>query len=177
MATSKQKKQDILSEITSKLGQAGIAIFIHYRGLKVSDLRILREELLKNNADAQIVKNNLLKIYYNNNTKIDSKFTEDLFKGPTAVITGEDEAGVAKSLSTFAKDYPEIEFSGGINQDGVTYTAKDLLALASLPSKLELQAKLTSTIASPLTSLLRSIQGNLTGLLTVLEQHSNNLTK
>lgn len=175
MATSKQKKQDILGEITTKLSKATIAVFVHYRGLKVSELKILREELLKDNADAQIVKNNLLKLYYNTNTKVDSKFSEELFKGPTALVTGDDEAVVAKTLASFAKDYPEIEFTGGIGLDGAMYSMTDLKALATLPSKLQLQAQLTSTIQAPLSSLLRSMRGNLSGLLTVLEQHSKNV--
>ena len=72
-----------------------------------------------------------------------------------------------KSLYNFAKEHESLKFIAGIF-DNALLDKEEVLALAQLPSKEELLAKLVGSLASPLSGLLNTFQGNIKGLITVL---------
>ena len=69
--------------------------------------------------------------------------------GPLAYGIGTDPVAVAKVLNDFAKGNEKFVITGGA-MPGQVMSAKDVAALASLPSREELIAKLLGTMQAPI---------------------------
>ena len=76
--------------------------------------------------------------------------------GPLAYGIGTDPVAVAKVLSDFAKGNEKFVIAGG-SMPGQVMSAKDIAALATLPSREELLAKLLGTMQAPIAKLVRTM--------------------
>jgi large subunit ribosomal protein L10 len=76
--------------------------------------------------------------------------------GPLAYGIGTDPVAVAKVLNDFAKGNEKFVIMGGAIP-GQVMSAKDVAALASLPSREELLARLLGTMLAPVTKLARTL--------------------
>ena len=88
----------------------------------------------------------------------------ELMKGPIAIAFGfDDQVSPAKVVSKFIKDTKKGEILGAV-LDGNLLSASEAKALANLPSKEELYAKILGSINSPAASLTNGINGVLAAL-------------
>jgi large subunit ribosomal protein L10 len=102
------------------------------------------------------------------NTRV-AQVSEHL-KGPLALTFHPREpVALAKVLNDFAKDNPQLEFKAGL-MDGKILGAKDLQALATLPSREVLIAQLLGQMTSPLASFQRVLLAPMRDLASVLDQ-------
>jgi large subunit ribosomal protein L10 len=76
--------------------------------------------------------------------------------GPLAYGIGADPVAVAKVLSDFAKGNEKFVITGGA-MPGQMMSAKQITALASLPSRNELIAKLMGTMQAPIAKFVRTL--------------------
>ena len=141
----KPEKANQVQDIKNSLEQTKNWVFTDYQKLSVNQFNTLREMLRKTGASLKVVKNKLLE-----------KANPDcLFTGPTAILlAGDNHAESLKSLVEFTKTnngLPEIK-KGFIENNWLT--TQEIQLLASLPSKLELLAKLCGGLETPLTRLL-----------------------
>ncbi len=84
---------------------------------------------------------------------------DEYLAGPTAIIfTGEDPVAPAKALTAFAKLHKALELKGGLVENQVV-NAEGVKAIATLPSREELIAKLLGTMLNPLTGFARVLNG------------------
>jgi len=91
-------------------------------------------------------------------------------KGTTAVaFTSGDPVALAKALSDYAKANPVITFKAGL-VEGRAIDLKSIEALASMPPKEEIYAKLLYLINAPAQRLLSAIQGVGRNLAVVIDQ-------
>jgi len=72
-------------------------------------------------------------------------------------------------LYQFSKTNQNIKILGGLLENKLIDAAQ-VLSLAQLPSKLELLARLTGSLAAPSRNFAGVLQGNLRGLVQVLSQ-------
>jgi large subunit ribosomal protein L10 len=94
---------------------------------------------------------------------------DEHLQGPTAFVFIEaDPVAPAKALSVFAKTHQALELKGGLLQNRVIDT-EGFKALATLPSRDELIAKLLGTIQNPLTGTVRVLAGPARAFATVLD--------
>ena len=92
------------------------------------------------------------------------------FSGPTAIAFNATDAVVlAKALTKFAKDVPAVRFKGAL-LNGQVVPAEQIQAIASLPTREELVAKLLFLLQSPIRGLVTVLQGNIRNLAVVLDQ-------
>ena len=81
----------------------------------------------------------------------------DSLKGPSAIAFGfEDPVSPAKALSKFIKDAKKGEIVAAV-LEGKLLTAQEAKALANLPTKEELYAKMLGCVNSPATGIVGSI--------------------
>ena len=80
----------------------------------------------------------------------------DKMVGPLAYGIGTDPVAVAKVLNDFAKGHDKFVITGGA-MPGQVMSAKDIAALAALPSREELIAKLLGTMQAPIVKLVRTL--------------------
>jgi len=74
---------------------------------------------------------------------------------------------VAKILKKFSGDKNKPAVKGGV-LEGTVLSSKDVIALAGLPGKKEMQAKLVGTVAAPMTQLVGVMNQKICSLLYVL---------
>jgi len=84
-------------------------------------------------------------------------------------LTSGDPVALAKVLTTYAKEHPTFTFKAGL-VEGRVVDAGAIAALAQLPSREELLAKILYLIQAPAQNLARAIQGVGRNLAVVIDQ-------
>ncbi|MFH1325981.1 MAG: 50S ribosomal protein L10 [Candidatus Falkowbacteria bacterium] len=167
MAITKNKKKEIVRDLEKKLARAKSIVFTKYFGVNANDINNLRSKFRESGSEYIVSKKTLMDIALEK-TDIKGKKIKDL-KGEVAVILGyEDEVAPARILSDFAKEHESMEVLGGVLENKFIDAAK-VKALAQLPSKQELYAKLVGSIKAPVSGFVNVLSGNLRGLVTVLK--------
>ncbi len=166
MATKEQKNQKI-AEIKDSFAKAQVAIVSDPTGLTVAEITDLRRKLQKEGCDYTVVKNTLA-IKAVEGTQFEGM--GELLKGASAVAFGfNDQVAPAKILSAFIKEFEKAEFKGGV-LDGKLLSVDEVKALAKLPSKEELYAKMLGCINSPASGIVGGINGVMSALVRAIDQ-------
>jgi len=153
MPKSKEQKQSALEGIKEKISNAKSIVFTDYRGMKMSDIEILRKSIKKQGGKFEIAKITLVGKAFENKDKV----KEIVNKSSLAIAYSiNDEVGVAKEIKKFSKTNQNIQIIGGF-YEGNFLTKAEMEKLADLPSKEELIVKLLATINSPASKLVRNI--------------------
>lgn len=140
------QKQELVAEIKERLSSSGGVILADYRGLSVKDMRALRTSLRETGGEATVYKNSLAQIAIR---ELDLPNLDEFLAGPTVfVFTPDDPVATAKVLLTFSKENKVFAFKGGLIEGDVV-SAESVRAMASLPSREELIAKLMGTMLNP----------------------------
>ena len=141
-------------KIKAKLDKAQVAIVTEYKGLSVEEITNLRRALQKDGGDYMVTKNTLAKIAVKGT---DFEVLTETFKGPIALAFGfEDQVSPAKAVAKFIKDTKKGVILGAA-LDGKLLSADETEALAKLPSKEELIAKILGSINSPASGIANSV--------------------
>ena len=166
MLTKKQKEQ-IVKDLTEKASKAKSLVFVEFTGTNTSQMNEVRRELRKNQSEMKVAKKTLVELAMkNNNFEVDL----DKFKTQVAVAFGyNDEVSAVKTLDNFSKKHSALKLLAGLI--GKEYYGEVALsALAKLPSREELLAKLVGTISAPVSGFVNVLQGNMRGLVIVLSK-------
>ena len=159
MDNPRPEKVAVVDEVRSRLGQADAVIVTEYRGLKVKDLEGLRRSIAPLGAEYRIYKNTLVRLA----ADASPDGFSSLVSGPTALafVQG-DAAAVTKALREFARGNHFLVIKGGLLGRSVL-GAEAAAALADLPSREVLLARVAGALAAPMQSLA--------GLLTALPRN------
>ncbi|MFR1672608.1 MAG: 50S ribosomal protein L10 [Candidatus Gastranaerophilaceae bacterium] len=153
MAT-KAFKSEKVDAIKAKIEKAQVAIVTEYKGLSVEEITNLRRSLQKEGGDYMVTKNTLAKLAVKGT---DYEVLTETFKGPIALAFGfEDQVSPAKAVAKFIKDTKKGVILGAA-LDGKLLSAAETEALAKLPSKEELIAKILGSINSPASGIANSV--------------------
>jgi large subunit ribosomal protein L10 len=160
-----------VDELKAKVATTSTAVVTEYRGLSVAEISALRRQLRALDADYKVFKNTLVRRAIVGSSV---EALNEFLAGPTAIaFVGGDVTAVAKALRDFAKSTPALVVKGGV-LDGQVLSVKDLAALADLPSRDVLLARLAGLLVSPLSTmagLLKAIPQNLAyGLSALIDQ-------
>ena len=154
MPTAK-KAQDI-SELSDAFSTSQLTVFCDYRGLKVSDLQLLRKNLRPHGGEFRVAKNTLTNIAAKANG-VDG--LDDILQGPTGVVfINGDIVASAKAISEFVRTSKVLQVKGGV-LSGQVLGPEDVEAVATLPSKDELRAKVLGLFNSPMAGTVGVLSG------------------
>jgi len=168
MALTKDKKHEVVAEVSDLLSSSKLTVVAKYQGTGVKALQELRRSARDNGTKVKVVKNRLV-IKAIEQTPSLKDLDKSVFEGMLMyAFNSEDEVAPAQSLANFAKTNPTLEFVGAITAEGTFIGADDVKALASLPSKDQLRGILVGTIAAPLSGFVNVMAGNVRGVLNVL---------
>ena len=150
-----ESKKQIVADLTEKLQKAPSAVIVNYAGITVEDDTKLRAELRKAGVEYAVIKNTMTKRACEN---VGFGELASALEGMTAIaIAGDDAVAPAKILKSYADKVKTFELKAGfcdgkvLDQDGVT-------ALASIPSKEVLIAKMLGSLQGPLSGLAVALQ-------------------
>ncbi|HWD53970.1 MAG TPA: 50S ribosomal protein L10 [Acidimicrobiales bacterium] len=165
-------KVEVVDEVKTRISAATASIVSEYRGLTVAELAELRQALAAVGGDYKIFKNTLVR------RSIDGGEYQPLgeyLSGPSALtfVQG-DISAVAKALRDFSRANPHLVIKGGL-ADGSLLSTADLAALAELPPREVLLARLAGALAAPMqqmAGLLKALPQNLAyGISALIDQH------
>ncbi|MDP1834283.1 MAG: 50S ribosomal protein L10 [Candidatus Moranbacteria bacterium] len=163
---TKQQKEVIIKELAEKLKNSKAVVFSDYKGLKVKDMTVLRRDLRAEGVDLKVLKKTLINIALKDaGIEMDAKALE----GQVAIaISSKDEVAAAKIIAKLAKVNENLKIVGGILGTKELSIA-EVDALAKLPSKEELLAKLVWTLNAPVSGFVNVLAGNMRGFVTALQ--------
>lgn len=146
------EKETIVSDLSEKLNRSPFMLVTDYQRMKVDQFGELRNRLHPAGAEIRVVKNSFLKRAMANSGLPD---VTGQLTGQTAVVTGEkDVAPVAKILKSFAAEFKIASLKIGVVDKAILSTA-DVEALAELPPREVLLAKLLGLLLAPASQLAR----------------------
>jgi large subunit ribosomal protein L10 len=148
-----EQKQAMVAEVAAKLAAAQALIVAEYRGLNVGRVTQLRAKARKSGLYLRVLKNTLARRAVKGTPfeKLADKMVGPLMYGIAA-----DPVAGAKVLAEFAKDNELFVIRGGAMPNSLM-SDKDVKALALLPSRDELLAKLLGTMQAPVAKLVRTM--------------------
>jgi len=165
MAT-KAYKSNKIEQIKEKLQKAQVAVVTEYRGLTVEQITGLRREFQKEGGDYMVTKNTLAKIAVKGT---EFEVLTEVLKGPIALAFGfKDQVSPAKIMANFIKTVKKGEIIGAA-LDGKLFSAEEAKALATLPSREELYAKMLGCIKSPASGIANSTNAVITSLVRAMD--------
>ena len=159
--STKAFKSEKISQMKEKIEKAKVAIVTDYKGLSVEEITKLRRSIQKEDGDYMVTKNTLAKIAVKGT---EYEVLTDALTGPVAIAFGfEDQVAPAKALAKFIKESKKGEILAAA-MDGKLLSAAEAKALANLPSKQEIYAKMLGCINSPASGIANSINAVMSSL-------------
>lgn len=166
---NRTQKEELVAELSDCFKHSSAVFLADYRGVNVEQVTKLRAELRNAGVDYRVVKNTMLRLATKNS---DNTCLDSYLAGPTAVaFSGEDPVAPAKILSNFAKDCEQFELKGGV-LNGKLMSVADIKALAELPSREQLLAKMLASLNAPASNfvgLMAAIPRSLVNVLTAIK--------
>ncbi|ACT49541.1 MULTISPECIES: 50S ribosomal protein L10 [Methylovorus] len=153
MSLNLEQKKAVVAEVSEQVATAQAIILAEYRGIEVGDMTQLRAQARKSGVYLRVLKNTLVRRAVDG-----TPFSglADAMVGPLVFGISTDPVAAAKVLSDFAKANDKFVIKAGAMPNQVM-DAKAVQALASLPSREELLAKLLGTMQAPIATFVRTL--------------------
>ena len=165
MSTNLELKKKVVEDITEKIKNSKSVVFVNYKGLTVAEDTELRNAFRKENVEYKVLKNTLVRKAFNEMGVTD--FDNDL-NGPTAVAFGSDETGASKVIVEAAKKYGDKIAVKSAYVDGGYVDLNGVKALAAMPSKEQLIAKMLGSMQSPVSKFAGVLSATLRSVVLAL---------
>jgi len=148
-----QQKEAVVAEVAAQVAKAQAIVLAENRGMPVSDMTQLRAKARASGVYFRVVKNTLVR-----RAVAGTPFEKlsDKMVGPLTYGISSDPVAVAKVLNDFAKGHEKFVITAGA-MPGQMMSPTDVSALAALPSRDELIAKLMGTMQAPVAKLVRTM--------------------
>lgn len=162
MAVIRPEKQAVIADLKAQLSTAQGAVLVDYRGLTVAQDTKLRRKLREAGVTYHVVKNTLTNLAAK---EAGIEGLEEYLSGTTALaISATDPVAPAKVLSDFQKEISKTVKTFNIKAgilEGKVINAEGVKALAELPSREVLLAKLAGTMQAPISGLVSVMAGTI----------------
>jgi large subunit ribosomal protein L10 len=174
MAISREKKEQLVEDLSEKLSRSTALIMTDYRGLSTAELTSLRNRLRQVEAGFHVVKNSMVKLAME---QAGLPWEESLFDGPTAIgFCYEEIPGPAKLFVDFGNENKYLSIRGGFLGHDLL-SAAQIEELASLPSGEVLLAQVVSRMSWPLVGLVNVLSAPLRDFLYVIQARVGQLAE
>ena len=155
MSNAIEMKKAVVAEIKEKLVNAKSVVLLDYRGLTVAEVTELRNQCRKAGVEYAVLKNTMVNLAAK---EAGIEGLEAFLKGPTAVAFGmEDAVAPAKVLTEFIKKTKKTEVKCGL-LDGQILDAAGVEALAAIPSREVLIAKIMGSMMSAVSKFVYVVE-------------------
>lgn len=153
MGLNLESKQAVVGEIAAEVAKAQAIILAEYRGLEVGAMTELRRKARASGIYVRVLKNTLARRAVQG-TPFEG--LSDKMVGPLIYGISADPVSGAKVLSDFARTNDKFVIKGGA-MPGSVIDANGVKALATMPSREELLARLMGTMQAPIQKFVSTI--------------------
>lgn len=153
MGLNLEQKKAVVAEVSTQVGQAQAIIVAEYRGLEVGVMTELRAKARKAGVYLRVLKNTLVRRAVKD-TPFD-KLAEKMV-GPLVYGISSDPVASAKVLNEFAKANEKFVIKAGGLPNAVI-SAKEVTALANMPSREQLLSTLLGTMQAPTVKFVQTL--------------------
>jgi large subunit ribosomal protein L10 len=153
VALNREAKAVIIDDVSAHVAKAQAIVVAEYRGLDVASITELRRKARDAGVYLRVLKNTLVRRALNETPF--EKLTDQLV-GPLIYGISEDSVAAAKVMNDFAKANEALVIKGGAMPNALI-TIDGIKALASLPSRDELLAKLLGTMQAPVAKFVQTL--------------------
>ncbi len=160
------EKAGKVAELKDLLSSSKGAVLVDYCGLTVAEDTELRSKMREAGVKYMVAKNTFIRIAAKE-AGIEG-LDAYLEHNPAVAFSAEDPVAPAKILNDFSKDHKALEIKAGI-LDGKVIALDEVKALAELPSREELLAKLVGSMQAPISGLVNVLQGTIRNFVYTLE--------
>ncbi len=148
-------KQAVVAGIREKMAAAKSIVIVDYRGLTVAEVTELRNQCRAAGVEYAVLKNTMVNLAAK---ELGINGLDDYLKGPTAVAFGmTDAVAPAKVLTDFIKKAKKVEVKCGV-LDGQILNAAGVEALAAIPSREVLLAKVMGSMMSAVSKFVYVVE-------------------
>lgn len=166
------QKAATINELADQLSRAQLTIVTDYRGLAVTDLEGLRTNLRPSGAQFRIAKNTLTTIAAG---RAGVEGLDGLLAGPTGLVFAyDDPVQASKVVTDFVRTSRVLTVRGGVLNNRLL-SAPEIDALATLPSREVLQARVLGMLVSPLARTVGVLSGPSRSLAYLLNARAEQL--
>ncbi|MDP1525657.1 MAG: 50S ribosomal protein L10 [Rhodocyclaceae bacterium] len=150
MGLNLNDKKAVVAEVSAELAKAQTLVVAEYRGIEVGDLTGLRKKARESGVYLRVLKNTLVR-----RAVADTAFAAlaEQMSGPLIYSFSADPVAAAKVLHDFAKSNDKLVLKAGC-YGGKVLDKAGVQALASIPSREELLAKLLGVMQAPVTGFV-----------------------
>ncbi len=169
MAITKERKDELVKQYSDLIQKSAGMVLIEYRGLNMKGMGPLRGKVREASGELHVVKNTLAQLALK---QAGRTVPDELFTQTTAVgFAFTDVPGVAKALTTFAKESEFVKVKGGLLGDKVL-NPKQIEALADLPPLPVVRAQLLGLLSAPASRLTGVVAGSVRQVVNVVKAYS-----
>ena len=149
MGLNLDDKKAVVAEVSAQVAGAQTMVVAEYRGIEVGDLTKLRKKARESGVYLRVLKNTLVR-----RAVADTPFAglAEQMVGPLIYAISVDAVAAAKVLNDFAKGNDKIVLRAG-SYSGKTLDKAGIQALASIPSREELLARLVGVMQAPVSGM------------------------
>jgi large subunit ribosomal protein L10 len=169
----RKKKVQVVDDLQELFARFDAGILTDYRGLTAQEMTGLRRVLRRSGVGYRVVKNTLARLAVQRSGREE---LVGLFDGPVAIAFGDrDITELAKLLAEHIKaSKTSLSVKGGFLGDRLL-TADEVKAIATLPSREALLAKVVGGMQSPIYALVHCLNAPLQGMVGVLQSRVRQL--
>ena len=153
MALNREEKAAVIEEVSAQVATAGSIILAEYRGLTVEKITQLRKQARESGVYLRVLKNTLVRRAVQGSPY---EKLADQMAGPLMYGISTDPVAPAKLMAAFAKANDQLVLKGGA-MPNVVMDIAGVQALATMPSRDELLAKLLGTMQAPVATFVRTL--------------------
>lgn len=168
-----EAKEAAVADLADRMSRSSIAIATDFSGLSVNQVTALRKQLRDVGVEYKVVKNRIAAIAAE---KSGVPSFKEILEGATGVVFGYDDVvAAAKAVDEYVKQTrAELKIRSGV-MNGALITPAQVSALAALPPKEQLVAKLLGQMNAPIAGLVHVLNGTISGLAIVLQRRAEQL--
>lgn len=153
MGLNLDEKKAVVAEVSAEIAKAQGIFVAEYSGLAVGSMTELRAKARKSGVYLRVLKNTLARRAVAGTPF--EKLAEQMV-GPLVYGISSDPVATAKVLNEFAKANEKLVIKAGAMPNALI-TAKEVKALASMPSREQLIARLLGTMQAPVAQFVRTL--------------------
>jgi large subunit ribosomal protein L10 len=169
LAITKEQKEELVKQYTDLIQKSAGLILIEYRGLDMKGMGPLRARVREASGELHVLKNTLARLALR---QLGRAAPDELFTQTTAVgFAFTDVPGVAKALTTFARDSEFVKVKGALLGDRVL-ASKEVEALAELPPLPVVRAQLLGLLQAPASRLTGVVASGVRQVVNVVRAYS-----